>query len=193
MNSQMFPHSSNSDKQNTPPPPVVQGVAKSSSDYITPPPSGRFASIERAFYGIFAQKLPQIPTVGRDLIAQYLPWVTLIMCMVMFPLILTAIINGGIIGIITSINEINKNPAYWVTLVLFLIQFVLMCIGTWHLLAHHRRGWKLLFVALLIGLIYTVAQAFSGFTNPLVSTPLLLLIGSISFYILYQARGYYTD
>ena len=192
MNPQLFPQTSSSDQQSASPHPS-SGMPQPSNDEMTPPASGRFAGIERSLYTLFAKKLPQMPTSGRDMIADYIPWLTLIMCMVMFPIILTAVINGGIIGIITSINEINKNPAYWITLVLFLLQFILMCVATWHLLAHRRAGWKALFVASLIGIVYTVTQIFSGFADPLVTTPVLLLLDCAALYILYQARGYYSD
>lgn len=192
MNPQLFPQSQSS-QPSSPSPVSPPSGAKPPTDQLLLPATGKLAPIERILHTVFAERLPQTSTATRDMIAEYLPWLTLIMCMVMLPVILTAVVSGGLIGILTSINTINMSIIFWASLALFTIQFGLMCFAVWHLLTHHRRGWKLLFIASLVGVVYLVPSAFTGFYNPLVIIPVLVVTLLVSFYLLYQVRSYYAE
>lgn len=189
MNPQLFPQTSGTAPNSAP---SSMPSTSQSADDLTPPATGRLATIERRLNTVFAERLPQTSLTTRDMIAEYLPWITIIFCMVMFPIILTALVNGGLIGIVTSINTINTNIAFWLSLLLFTVQFGLMCFAIWHLLTRHRRGWKLLFAASLVGALYVIPSAFAGFYNPLIIVPVLIALLVVSWYVLYQVRAYYV-
>ncbi len=191
MNPQLFPQSSTPGR--TPSSSNAPSPQPPSSDGLSPPATGPLAGIERALYHLLCEKLPQIPIYIRDMLADYLPWLVLITAMVMLPVLVVILINSGVIGIITSISTINSNPAYWATLVLFFVQFTLVCFGVWQLFLHRRRGWQLLFFAALIGGLSAISQIFSQFSNPFISTPVFIGVDVIMLYLLFQVRGYFIE
>lgn len=192
MNPNLFPQSSTPSPAREVNSPQFPGV-KPPSDGLEPPATGKLAPIERKLHSLFARPAISLPTSGKDLLAQYLPWLALITGLVMFPIIVTGIVNGGIIGFLTSINTVNLNPAYWAALILFIVQFCLVATSVLKLLAHRRLGWKLIFFASLIGFFTLIANLFASFANPLVTTPVLLAVTIIALYLLFQIRSYFNE
>lgn len=192
MNPNLFPQTSGTGAQ--PPNASHQSPDTSPrSNGLEPPANGLIAPIERLLYKLFSHKAIAMPTSAKDLLAEYLPWLVIIVGFVMFPIIITGIINSGAMGILTSISGIIVNPFYWATLVLFTAQFFCIVRSVLALLSHKRAGWKSLFWGTAFGVLTALTNIFAGFSDPLVTSTLLLGMTIVSFYVLFQVRSYFTE
>jgi hypothetical protein len=127
------------------------------------------------------------------MISRFLPWLTLMLCFILAPLVLIGIAMGGFLGFITSFYELNTNMFYWLTIILLLAQLILMGMAIPKLLHERRSGWNLLFVAALLGGITVTANIFAQFVHPILGTLVGLATFSVILYTLFQVRSYYSE
>ncbi len=184
MDQNLFPQSNGASQQFPDPTPRPSGPQSNTT-------SGVLGRIEQLLMRLLAR--PAIPTAGKEMLAAYLPWLVLMVGLVMLPIIITGILNSGLLATFTSIGTLVTNPAYWTGLVLFTVQFVLVVVAIIRLMARRLAGWKFVFVASLIGLATAVANAFAGFINPFVTTPLLLILSVAALYLLVLLRSYFPE
>lgn len=156
-------------------------------------PKGPLAKIEKSLVRLFSYPHIQLPDYLKDMIARFLPWLTLMVCFILAPLVLIGIAMGGFLGFITSFYELNTNVFYWVTITLLTAQLILMLIAIPKLLAEKRQGWQLLFTASLLSIIAVIANVFAQFVSPVMALLTGLMVFSLVLYILFQTRSYYTN
>lgn len=153
--------------------------------------SGGLFGLEQRLSNLLSR--PALPTSGKDMLAEYFPWLALITAFVMFPIVLTGFLNSDLLSFTSSIGTLNTNPTYWIGLVLFTMQFALVAVSIMKLLHHRHTGWKHLFLSSLLGLLTAIASIFAGFANPVVIAPVLLLVSVASLYLLCQIRSYFAE
>ena len=155
-------------------------------------PHGPLAVFESQGIKLFSNPAIQLPDYVKDMIARLLPWLTVMMCVILAPLVLAGLALGGFLGFITSFYDINMNPFYWLTVVLLIAQLALMITAVSKLLQESRRGWSLLFTAAVLGILTLLTNIFAQFVSPLVALLSGFVVFSIVLYVLFQTRAYYS-
>lgn len=168
----------------------VQPTAEPTSTISLKGPLGR---IEKLLLTLFSYPAIQMPELAKEMISKFLPWLTLMTCFILAPLLVIGVAMGGFLGMITSFYELNTNAFYWITIVLLSVQLVLMGIAIPKLLHEKRAGWTLIFIASLLGVLTVITNVFAQFVQPLLGTLVGLGTLALILYILFQARAYYTD
>ncbi len=191
MNPNLFPQPSGPAQSPAGPPQQFSDPTHHSDTSLSQTSSDTPVPLENILSRLLAK--PEIPRVGKDLLAEYFPWLALVVGLIMFPIIITGFLNSGIFGMISSTGALVANPAYWAGLILFTGQFILSALSVMKLVSHTRRGWRFVFWSSLLGVITAIANIFAGFIDPLITTPLLFALSAGSLYLLVQIRGYYTD
>lgn len=154
---------------------------------------GPLGKIEQSLLKVFSHPSIQMPDFVRDMISRFLPWLTLMLCFILAPLLLIGLGMGGFLGFITSFYELNTNAFYWLTIVLLIGQLVLMGMSIPKLLHEKRTGWNLLFIAALLGGLTVATNIFAQFVQPLLGTLVGFATLGFILYILFQVRSYYAD
>lgn len=156
-------------------------------------PKGPLGTIEKNLASLFSRPELQLPDFTRDMIARFLPWLTLMVCFILAPLVLIGIAMGGFLGVITSFYELNTNVFYWLTIIFLIAQLTLMMIAIPKLRSEKRRGWQLIFIASLLSILAVLANIFAQFVQPVIG----LMVGATMYvlvtYIIFQVREYYTN
>ncbi len=175
----------------TPSPLFVQPAANDHTDAARLP--GPVAAIEKLLSPVFSHPAIQMPELARDIVARALPWLTLIGCLMLAPLVLIGVGMGGFLGFITSFYVINSNAFYWVTVVLLLAELILMGFSIPKLLNEKRSGWNLLFITTLVGAVCVLSNLFAQFVQPVFGILAGLIAFALVMYLLFQTRSYYSN
>jgi hypothetical protein len=140
--------------------------------------------LEKELSPIFLQKLPAFPDEIKEVIVKIAPW-----------LVLIGIIFGGLgvlaaVGLGTFVSVASIGAAaygslwqYWISIIGLGIVVVLYLMAFGPLRNRQRRGWNLLYYALLVNLVVWLV------TFSIVS---LLIGGFLGFWILFQVREKYS-
>ncbi len=155
--------------------------------------TGPTAKIETILASLFAKPAIQLPDYMKDMVARMLPWLTIMMCVILAPLVVVGLAMGGFLGFLTSFYDINTNPFYWVTIVLLISQLALMATAVPKLLRESKRGWYLLFLASLLGIMTVITNIFAQFVSPITALLIGLAVFTLVLYVLFQSRSYYTN
>ena len=160
--------------------------------------------LEKTLNDFFTKSTPALPKGGKEFIVRIAPWLTLIVGILSLLSTWTIYRWASTTNALTDYaNELSR--AYggtgvvaerW-TLTLYLALALLLVTGIIYLMAFSplrnfsKKGWDLLFYALLINVVYGVVVAFTtyGSFGNLIGS----LIGSaIGAYFLFQIRDYYV-
>ena len=162
---------------------------------------GTQQNLENKMDEMLVKKAPfQIPENGRKAIVQYLPWIALVLGVLSLLGALgmwqTAHRVGDFADTLNQINRtyggrtIDYGLVYYLAMTSLVVQGVLMLMAFKPLQNKLKKGWDLLLVSSLIGLVYSVLYLVSdsgGVGNFIVS-----IIGTIiGLYILAQIRSHY--
>ncbi len=194
--------------QITPPQPIPSGGASSprpagQSVFVQPASpdihqsslksTGPTAKIETVLASLLSKPAIQLPDYMKDMVARMLPWLTIMMCIILAPLVVVGLAMGGFLGFLTSFYDINTNPFYWVTIALLIAQLALMIIAVPKLLRESRRGWYLLFLASMLGILTVVMNVFAQFVSPITALLTGFVVFALVLYVLFQTRSYYSQ
>lgn len=168
-----------------------------------PPVSGPLAQFEAWLYDTLVVKAPyQLPTIAKDWIVRYGPWITLVLgvllALTVIPAVMAAVavtsyttsVMGGIYGAAVAASV---GPMFYLALVVLAVQLVIMFMSVPMLLKQQRKGWMLVFYSSIVSLAYSVLNTFSyGFFN--FGSLLMGLVGAaIGLYFIFQIRSYYKN
>ena len=123
----------------------------------------------------------QIPDGGKEVIVKFGPWITLILLILWLPILLVAL---GLGTILIPFGGGGYAAGFGVLTLFVIVQIGLMIAALPGLFNRRMAGWRLLFYAQLVGIVYSLLSGavVSG-----------LLFGLIALYILFQVRPLYHE
>jgi len=122
----------------------------------------------------------QIPDGGKEAIVKYGPWVLVVLLVLAIPAILVLL---GVGAVFAPFGGVTVATGFGMAALFLIVEIGLEIAALPGLFARKMSGWKLLFYARIIAVIY-------GLTS---WAPLSAIIGGlISFYILFQVRQKYS-
>ena len=160
-------------------------------------------TIETKLDEIFVKNAPALPTNGKKALVKYLPWINLVLgLLTLYSAYLlwhwahyaNALINyansyGALYGGPT-ISTDRMNFGLWLALVFLIIESVIYLAAFPATRKRQKRGWDLMFYAVLVNIVYAVIVAFTRYGG--VGSLLFGLIGvAIGLYLLFQIRASY--
>jgi hypothetical protein len=162
-----------------------------------------FPSLESTLDDIFVKNLPALPTRAKQLIVQYLGWITLILGFLTLYTIYVlwqwahtanALINyansvGAAYGV-AHVNTDRMGIGVWLGLLVLIVEAYLYISAYAPVRDHKKSGWDLIFYATIVNVLYGVAVLFSAYGNigSLVGT---IVGAAIAMYFLFQIRTSY--
>lgn len=128
------------------------------------------------------QKAPfQIPGEIREFLVKFGPWIALVLLVISLPALLVML---GIGTALMPFGGVGYAAGFTYLSVMLLAQLVLQGLALPGLFARKMSGWKLIFYAQLIGIV------FSLLSGSILSA---LIGGLIGLYILFQIRPLYVN
>ena len=121
----------------------------------------------------------QLPTLAKEWIVQYGPWITVVLLMLSLPALLFVL---GVGTALLPFGGVGYAPGYGYLTLGLIVQSGLTVAALPGLFARRMSGWTLLYYARLVSLVFT---ALAG------SIVSALVGGLISMYILFQVRALY--
>lgn len=162
------------------------------------------STIEKSLSGLF-KSAPKLPANGKKALVQYLPWINAVLGALML-LAAYSLWNWAdkVNNAVDYVNELTKafggtevaggsrfNVGIWIGIVLLVVQAVLYLAAFKPTQARKKKGWDLLFYALLANVVYAVVVLFTDYGG--VGSLVGYLIGAvIGFYLLFQIRDSYS-
>jgi hypothetical protein len=160
--------------------------------------------LENSLNDLFGKQAPAIPNNGRKALAQYLPWISLILGLISlwtaYVLWHWAHIANTFVNYANSISAAYGGPQIATNRLTFGIWLgigvlageALMYIAAFPGLRDRKKaGWNLLYYALLINVVYGAVIMFTNYGG--VGNLIGTIIGSaIGFYFLFQIRELYS-
>jgi hypothetical protein len=122
----------------------------------------------------------QIPTGGREWIVKFGPWITVVLLALSLPIVLVVL---GLGTVLMPFGGLAYATGFTYAAIFLIAYFVLMIAALPGLFARRQQGWKLIFYAELLSIVYSLL------TGSIVGA---LLGGLIGLYILFQVRTLYT-
>jgi hypothetical protein len=128
------------------------------------------------------QKAPfQIPDGGREWIVKFGPWITVVLLVLTLPPLLFAL---GVGTMLVPFSGAGYATGFTYHVVVLIVQLVLTVMALPGLFARKMTGWKLLFYAQIVSVVGALLNyAIVG----------ALIVGLISFYVLFQVRAKYVN
>lgn len=122
------------------------------------------------------KRTPQLPQWAKTWIVKWLPWGSFFGALLAF----------------SSVWTIWQLLHAWAPAVLLLLEALLYLLATPSLHAKHKQGWDCLFYAAIINVFYGCSVPLTRLGS--ISTVIgALLSTTLTLYLLYQIRGYYTN
>jgi hypothetical protein len=159
---------------------------------VEPPFSGPLAALEAWLYSVVYEKVPlTLPVAFREWVVKYGPWITLVVGILLLPSLLTIFAVGSYVtSVYSAYVGVSAGPAYYIAMLVLLVEVVLMFAAISPLLKRRRFGWQLLFYSSTLSLVYAVFDAFGYGFN--IFTLIGGLIGAaVGYYVIFQIRSYY--
>lgn len=123
-----------------------------------------------------------LPPNVKEAIVKYGPWITLVLLLLSLPAILAIFSLGALLSPMTFLGGPKVGLNYVLNLVIMVVTVVLELVAIPSLLKRLKRGWYLLYYAVLLSAVGDIVSYQIG----------SLIIGTlISLYILFQVRSYY--
>lgn len=144
--------------------------------------NGYLTKIDQFLTKYLVNQAPEIPASAKESIVKYSPYLTLLLILISFPAILTALGIGAMFAPVAYMGGIRTGFSFsfgWLTLLASIILEILAVKG---LFKRQLSAWKLVYYATLLNGLYNLFRFDLGG----------LIIGTgISLYILYQVKSYY--
>ncbi|GAB2796900.1 hypothetical protein GCM10027275_47940 [Rhabdobacter roseus] len=138
--------------------------------------------LEKELEPIFLEKFPAFPEEVKEFIVNYGPFLMLLGAIITAFGLLAALGLGGVaLGL--GAAAYGSTLQFWLSIALTGVQLVLYFMAFSPLRARKREGWKLLYYALLLGLLSSLIQ---------LSIFGLLIGGLVGFWVLFQIRDKYS-
>jgi hypothetical protein len=159
---------------------------------------------EKSLNDMFVKKAPALPEGGKKFIVQYLPWINLIVgaftLWTVYWLWHWAHWANQLAGYVNSLSSYyggptvpidRMTPMLWLSLIVLAVEAVIYILAFPATLARQKRGWNLLFYALIVNIVYGFLVMFTSYGG--FGSFIGTLIGSaIGLYFLFQIRASYT-
>lgn len=165
--------------------------------------------LQKKLHIFFENKVPlRIPENGRKLVAEYLPWVNMVLGV--FGLLsawwlyraanqVTQIFNADINGnfydqIYSSETGVSLGVVFWVSLGALIVTSVMMLASIPGLRERSLvKGWNLAFWAAIVNFLYGLFYLFSGIDGAFGQFIWTLVTTTLGLYVLFQVRSLYKD
>ena len=121
----------------------------------------------------------QIPDEAKEWIVQYGPWITIVLLVLTLPALLVVM---GIGAVLVPFGGVGYATGFGYLTLGLIVQIGLTLAALPGLFARRLSGWRLLFYARIVSLVFTLLAG--GIVGALVG-------GLISMYILFQVRALY--
>ncbi len=140
--------------------------------------------LEKELAGIFKDKLPAFPEEIKELLVKIAPWLALIGVIFGALGFLAAVGVGSFISVGSiGVGAYGSLWAYWISIIALGVVTVIYILAFSPLRARQRKGWALLYYALLVNLLSSLL------TFSIIG---LLIGGFLGFWILFQIREKYS-
>lgn len=175
------------------------------SDALSARLSGPLAPLEKKLNELLVKKAPvQIPPAGREAIAKYSPWISLLAGLFgLFAALALWRAAHTVNELVEFANRISASVgaestvaklgvAFWLSLGALVLFSVLALVAVPALKARKKTGWNLAFYSVLANLLYGVFALFydgAGFGS-FISAAIGTLL---SLYVLFQVRSYFKS
>lgn len=123
----------------------------------------------------------QIPDGAKEWIVKFGPWITVVLLILTLPILMFAL---GIGAIFRPVGGVGYATGFGVLTLFVLVEIGLMIAALPGLFNRKMAGWRLLFYAQLVGILYNLLSG-SVITG--------LVVGLLSLYILFQVRPLYRE
>ena len=137
--------------------------------------------LEKELEPIFLEKFPAFPENVKDVIAQYGPYVLLVLSILGLLGILTAFGIGGA-ALNAGAAAYNGTFNFYIGIIISVITLVLYLMAFSPLKERKRAGWNLIYYALLISLLGNLIQ---------LNLLGVIIGGVVGFWVLFQIRSKY--
>ena len=160
--------------------------------------------LEKSLEKVFVKQAPALPARGKEVLVEYLPWINLFLGIVtlwaVYALWHWAHLVNGLVNYANQINQaygINTgivahklDGAVWLGLIVLAVEAVLYIMAFPATRARQKRGWNLMFYALLVNLVYGIVNIFTNYGG--VGNFIGYAIGTvIGLWLLFQIRSKY--
>ncbi len=160
-------------------------------------------SLENNLNELFVKQAPPLPSNAKKALAQYLPWISLILGLLTLYTVYTvwhwAHLANNLINYANSISATYGGPfiapnrltfGIWLGLAVLLVEALLYILAFNNLQARKKPGWDFLFYAMLINIVYGIVVLFTDYGS--LGNLMWTVIGSgLGLYLLFQIRGNY--
>lgn len=135
--------------------------------------------LEQTLALYFGQKAPTLPENVKQFITKIAPWANLVFVILAIPGLL-ALLGISFIALPVTVMTGLRGGVF--TTILALVSVVLIALAIPGLFKYSRQGWLFIFYSNLVTLVQYLIQG--DLFN-------LIVVGLISFYLLFQVRSYY--
>ena len=140
--------------------------------------------LEKELEPIFLGKFPAFPEEVKEFLVKYGPYLMLVGAIIgAFGLLAAFGIGGAAVGLGAAAYAFGSTVQFWIGLAITSVQIVLYFMAFAPLRERKKEGWKLLYYALLLGLLGSLIQ---------LSLLGLLIGGLLGFWVLFQIRDKYS-
>lgn len=160
-------------------------------------------NLEKSLEGVFVKSAPKLPEGGKRVLVQWLPWINLVAGVLtlwsVYALWHWAHLANGLVNYVnqlsaiyggTSVDIHRLTATVWLGMIILAVEGVLFLMAFPATRARTKKGWDLMFYALLVNLVYGVVVIFTDYGG--VGNFIGYLIGSvIGLWLLFQIRGKY--
>lgn len=160
--------------------------------------------LEKSLEGVFVKNAPKLPEKGKEVLVGWLPWINLVLGILTlwaaYALWQWALLVNGLTDYVNELSQtygvntgvaVNKlDAAVWLGLVVLVVGTVLYLMAFPATRARQKRGWNLMFYALLVNLIYGIVNIFTNYG--VVGNFISYAIGTVvGLWLPFQIRGKY--
>lgn len=159
--------------------------------------------LEKSLEKVFVDSAPKLPERGKEVLVEWLPWINLILGILtlwsVYWLWHWAHLANRFIDYANQLNQYYGGPGIqthrltalvWLGLIVLAVQAVLYLMAFPATRARQKRGWDLMFYALLVNLVYGIVTIFTDYGG--IGNFIGSLIGTaIGLWLLFQIRGKY--
>lgn len=164
---------------------------------------GMLTDLENSLERVFVKSAPKLPEKGKEMLVSWLPWINLVLGILtlwaVYWLWQWAHVANDLTGYVNELSRAYGGPdvavreltaMVWVGLIVLAVEAVLFIMAFQATRTHSKKGWDLMFYALLVNLVYGILVIFTDYGG--VGSFIGYLIGSIvGFWLLFQIRSKY--
>jgi hypothetical protein len=161
-------------------------------------------NLETQLNGVFGKNTPKLPSNGRRVLVEYLPWINLVLGVLTLLAALAlwnwAHVANNLVDYANRLSAAYGGPQVatqrltfmiWLGMIVLVAEALLYIAAFPALRARKKSGWNLLFYALLVNVVYGVVVLFTDYGG--LGSFIGTLIGSaVGLYFLFQIRPAYS-